>query len=555
MRYLRFLGFCGFLVGSLAFGQRTVARSANGSFAVIQDETRLGLKSVRKGEILWTAPFPQDAPPRNVRVTNDGRRVILQDYLRSGRHGELGGNGRSLVVLGEGGRTVAAYRLGDLLTESELISCGYYEAHGLILTPNRVWIDGGRLMIYCTTWDLLGGKLGMGLCFDLESGKELPLTLVQLKAMRDRSAELNRGALARAKGDEMYTAILEAQYLEDRRSLPILLRLISRNVDALLAMDAVCAIDPAQGRLLVQQHFDNPDAQASEEWIRRATAAGFRLDQSVLQRIVATGSYQRVRDVLIHLQALDKPAAASLARTLVNSSDKDIRAECVRTLRYCGSLADAALFRSLLKDNEVGTDAFFGLYSVRPPDLLEVLRAIASDEGSEHQWLATTELAGMGEPAALAKVVEAVRRLGEKGESGGMTLSECCEILADQKPQGAREALESALEAKDTWFNSAIAVRGALAALGDLRYLPYLRRRAMNLTPDASGRSRGDDWGQAEAIEWLVRVGDRGSLPDLERLSVQSRPAIARTYATVAIPAIRGGWNVTRFREALANNP
>lgn len=536
-----FAALLGILIAVGSPSQQTVARSDNGRFALELFRTEMRLQDLKAGETRWTIPNPQDAYPANARITDDGRRVALEGYRQRGRHGDEGGNGLLVVILGEDGRTIAAYPSTALFSYVEVLGMAGGVQGGIVaLPPSRVYIDSqNRLNVYCHPLPLASPSVeDFGLLFDLETGKELQPSQADLKTMKARAIEGARQRLNSADSDEKYAGISEVRDLEDRASV-LALEALARGKDASLAKEAtgaLCSLAPERALIFLQSYFDGLTGLPDYEWMRMAERAKFRIDGHILERMATSGDPDQISHLLDYLKEVDGSAAKAMARRLLDVPVKGVRGECLSLLIDLSTEQDLSLLKSLLGDEQYASSSYFALKRIKPPDLEDIQRTLMrGDTGLS--WDATVDLAYPGDPEAMSRVLRTTRRLCAGETVSGASLISCCLILAEKKPPGALEALDGALALPDEGYGGNIVVRGALAALGRAEHLPYLREAARAKLPVKYAQG-WDDLRQARAIGWLGTAKDRASLPLLQELA-SARQSIIREAARGALEEIQ----------------
>jgi len=497
---------------------------------------KLTLRDTTSGVVRWAVPFPQASRPRYAFITDDGSRTVLQDYQRTGRHGESGGNGKSIVFLNDSGQVLRDYRPQDLLSNWELQGLGY-RARGqqIIYVPeNRVWLDAdGRFNLVCLTMGTFDTHSNLvPLMFDVKTGEELSATPEDEERMRLHAADMNRPLLESKDEDQIYLALLDARFLRDANALPRLKQL-ARDPDSETRNDAILAINetsPQDALLLVAEQLDKgPDVPATY-LLSLFNTNKQPLDNSTLSFLLANTTAGCAEIALDNLQLFHPERALAEARKLTLSDDAGVRRDAFRFVSDHGTEKDIPLLKQNLLDKEVWYMCLRGLVRLNPRDIDAILQSTsAQKQNVDAWWEATIDLCDRGDAKAQKEVVAWVAQVGKDKDSGGYEqLQQACFALAKQKPAGANEALMSTLDVEKKRFYCDVDVRGALAALGHDEFLPFLRDIAINGTPSPMNDAgdKIDDFRRVEAMIWLRTLGDDESKAILQGLTHHRNPGV-----------------------------
>lgn len=207
--------------------------SANGQFMTAVDPDARTLTLTRFGRPVWTIALPQDAPPENVLISGDGRRVVLVNYYTPGWNHYTGGNGRDLVILDEDGEILAAYQADDVAMPGLTTPYDSFTRPSLGVVPETLRLDEDQKT---ATFLRTGVRSHSGspfaplwlapIAIRLSDGAQLALTEEQKADIVAPYLHLMRSRLATATGLDRLEAIWAVAELADTRSLPALTRII-----------------------------------------------------------------------------------------------------------------------------------------------------------------------------------------------------------------------------------------------------------------------------------------------------------------------------------------
>lgn len=214
--------------------------SDNGRFLTLLDIERHTLTLKELGRPLWTIKWPQAAPPIETLIANDGRRVVLVGYESKGWHGDEGGDGREFVLLGEGGRILAAYRAHDITMDGlETANYGFecggetlgLESPTLRLDPSQrhvLFLRSGVKHSFCYPMD---PRWLVPISIRLSDGAQMALSEDAKEAIVAPYRDRIRAELEDPKSKDRFSAVLTVAELSDRQSIPALVQIIEGPYD------------------------------------------------------------------------------------------------------------------------------------------------------------------------------------------------------------------------------------------------------------------------------------------------------------------------------------
>lgn len=188
-------------------------------------------KSQNGLSLIWKIKSPQSGAPFAAHISDDGQHVVLQD--------EAPGHGYGFVLafIGPAGRVLSSYRLADVLSATEISE--------VLHTVSNIWWSSGA-MLYLRypqrQFVFITEKCTIHL-FDLATGKPTEVTPVMNQQIRNERMPVARRELRSSKSDDRIRAAGQIAQLNDRASIPDLIRLMD---------------DPTTERCAVSQ---NPDAK------------------------------------------------------------------------------------------------------------------------------------------------------------------------------------------------------------------------------------------------------------------------------------------------------
>lgn len=542
---------------------KTEHPSANGRFLLAVD-VKAGVLSLKEGEqVRWSVKWPQGAPPYTVRVSDDGKRVVLMGTYHEGEHGEIGGNERDLVILKEDGQMLAAYRGSDLRLEGNLSS-----TKGLRFAEETVQIDPAtnqlrflRSILDDTHYPEEPVFLNVPMAFDLETGDQVEVLPGERDALEAPLRAAIREKLASKDAHVREQGAEQAGVLRDKDSVPQLLKLLDdKAVTALYqygdnpqrelpgvriaAANALALILGKEAIPLFQERLKTATGADRGDWIAVLESLGVAPEMEDLERQITSKSGTERQEALIKLENMKSPRALAMARRLIHDPDKMARLQAFTMVCNLGTAEDLPSIRAALADPDLAVFAIRGIARLDPAGSEKTLIALMKDENSPAQWDATQLMAERANPKALNALVRWVAywpaHPQEVKESPGslMDMMFIARILADHAPAGAKEALQKALSVKDPWWCTDIHARGALAKLGERPHLTYLRTVAAGKEPEGVPM-RGEMTRRVPAIEWLGMAKDRDSLALLREL-LNDNDRFVREAAQAALKQIEG---------------
>lgn len=216
-----------------------IRASSNGRFLTFLDSEKQTLTLKELGRPLWTVKWPQDSPPAQVVITDDGKRVALLDYQTTGFHGGEGGNGRHFVLLGEHGEILAAYGAEEILMKG-LVSPTYDRGPGqkmLGVEDETVRIDSSQERLVFLRhgvdkdWFWPEPLRLVPIAIRLSDGAQLALSEEESREIAAPYLTKMRAQLSSGEADKRYRAAVALGELADHESVLALTRIIEADDD------------------------------------------------------------------------------------------------------------------------------------------------------------------------------------------------------------------------------------------------------------------------------------------------------------------------------------
>lgn len=443
--------------------------------------------------------------PHLAYVTNDGKYVVLRDTYHNI------GLGKVIVILGEGGKVLGSYELGDLLPQDEILRARR-TVSSLWWTDNAwfSFLENQRQFALIT-------QNGTLRCFDLPTGKLLELTadqrativatmLPQLNAwiesekpsLRIRAIRLLGGlgtedaipTVKRLFHDLTPTdsidhsdrpnaqifgvqkaAALALTELLGAAAIPIIEQeLIQANGYMQKQLLEILAGVDTKGFIIVE----TPNTAAlSEMWKRLASNPNDNIRYPALCEVLYRddGSY-----------LLDHPV-------LIESENEAVRQAAVHRIKVIDSPQAKLMLRTAITDDRalIRQSALRQLVQREPADIQETLLQYLQDESISIRTYVTCELVSLGNPIAMAKLQETIaswQTLDLVGDDTWVQRNEIetlCRLVAELQVHQAKASLVGvrSLDAPQV----PVFINGALAALGDDQALEELHRIATDGKP------------------------------------------------------------------------
>ena len=553
---LRLCALAAGMTAALSWGQmfwklKTDYPSKNGKFLLQIDEEHKNLKLFSGKKLVWMIPWPQQAPPANALVTDDGRRVVLVDWVGGGWHGAEGGNGASLVVLGSEGRVVKEYtpegvRMGDQYQVPGTHGLTRYTSLGV--PDEACMFDAGQqnvLFLRSATLaaddadEMWRREWYVPTVVRLSDGMQIRPTADQVQKMRQPFATMLRADLGSKDPDKRFAAAIELASLQDRGAVSALKRMlndptVAKNYDGSAekrhelqtsAAEALAGILGREAAPLIRPKLRSAKCPSDRiAFLHALQWTGVPPDNKTVAFLLSSSDQSDRQFILDNLERSDPRQAVRIARKLLKSRNEKDRSAAMSVIVRNGTESEIPLLMAELKNPEFGDLAAYGLARIKPKNLTAVFEREAKDTSSSAYWESIFELARRNNKSAQLKVVAWVNRYvkvksDDPWPGNKMSFEEAAHILAEKRPDGARDALRKVLLIYDPWQESDLNTRGALAQLGETKHLDYLRAVAKGAEPKESPAPdywKGG-WPRRKcAIEWLGMVKDKGSLELLQ---------------------------------------
>lgn len=492
---------------------------------ILSRKTASGLESI------WKLKSPQKEPPTHAHITDDGQYVVLED--------EWGNSGQGIVLafIQPAGRVLTTYQLADVLTGDERSE--------LIHTVSNTWWTIGMTLFLRPPqrqFAFITAKGAIHL-FDLTTGKPIAVNPTLAQEIRNERIPIARKALHSANKDLRYAAINQIAQLNDRASIPDLIRLlndqtterftVSMNPDVKNGSYREHPVRRSAGMALVQlmgpdaiphlaKRMDEYDAFELTRWTWLIAKAGGPKARAFLTDYAKHTGKWIGGETVIELLEQDDGSFIRANRHLLSDRRDYIRIRALRDIAEHPQKEDEVLLRRALKSEDSATAlwALRGLIHLQPAGMEVVLKRITTGKQDSIMVAeAERELARRGDKNAIARKLALVSQLEthSKVEHGlygciMLNLDAVLQVLIERQPPGLAQALAKA--SKSDCEIVRVSVFGAMAALGDQKALNQVRAEAGRTT------QKGDELERylgvqrrASAILWLGMAHDIVSIP------------------------------------------